>query len=213
MGNIGSPSAAKIDPENRLLSRMSPRRLDAEAIRDTMLAVSGGLLPGGGPALPLEFPENVGNLDPKDVNPVSFALKKFRDVQQRQRTIYLPVVRSSAQRGPAEVLDVFDFPQPALFTGDRSVTTVAPQALFLLNSPFVTAQATGLANDLLKTEADDCQRVRALYLRVVNRPATDAETREALAFLASFEPSTSRTNAWARLCHALLMCNDFLFRL
>jgi mono/diheme cytochrome c family protein len=213
IGNVGTPQALKTDPENRLLSRMHPRRLDAEVVRDAMLALSGDLLPGGGPALPLEIPENVGNLDPKDVNPVSFSLKKFRDVQQRQRTIYLPVVRSSAQRGPAEVLDVFDFPQPALFTGERPVTTVAPQALFLLNGPFVAAQANRLAEDLLKANGENAQHVQALYLRVVSRPASDAEIREALAFIASFGPSSARREAWARLCHALLMCNEFLFRL
>jgi Protein of unknown function (DUF1549)/Protein of unknown function (DUF1553)/Planctomycete cytochrome C len=213
MGTVGSPAAGKTDPDNRLLTRMSPRRLDAEVLRDALLAVSGDLLPGGGTALPLEFPENVGNLDPKDVNPVSFSLKKFRDVQQRQRTIYLPVVRSSAQRGPAEVLNVFDFPQPALFTGDRPVTTVAPQALFLLNGPFVGVQAGRLADDLLKRDGDDRNRVRTLYLRTLNRPASDAETQEALAFLAAFDKSSPRREAWAQLCHALLMCNEFLFRL
>jgi Protein of unknown function (DUF1549)/Protein of unknown function (DUF1553)/Planctomycete cytochrome C len=213
MGETRSAAARKSDPENRLLSRMTPRRLDAEVIRDAMLSLTGDLIPGGGPALPLEYPENVGNLDPKDVNPVSFSLRKFRDAQQRQRTLYLPVVRSTAQRGPAEVLEVFDFPQPALFTGQRPVTTVAPQALFLLNGTFVAGQATRLADELIKAEPDDTRRVAALYLRALNRPASQTEVGEALAFLDSVDRQQPRRDAWARLCHALLMCNEFLFRL
>jgi hypothetical protein len=213
MGGGLSAAAARIDPENRLLGRMSPRRLEAEAVRDAVLAVSGGLLPGGGPALPLEYLENVGGLDPKNVNPVSFSLKTFREAQQRQRTIYLPVVRSSAQRGPAEVLNFFDFPQPAQLTGGRTVTTVATQALFLMNGPLLRAQAGQLAGDLLMASADDQWRVQALYLRVLNRPASEEETREALDFLGSFREPSQPREAWAILCHALLACNEFLFRL
>jgi hypothetical protein len=205
--------AASIDPENRLLGRMSPRRLEAEAVRDAVLAVSGGLLPGGGPALPLEYAENVGGLDPKNVNPVSFSLKTFREAQHRQRTVYLPVVRSSAQRGPAEVLNFFDFPQPAQFTGGRPVTTVATQALFLMNGPLLRAEAGRLAGELLKDGADDRRRVEGLYLRVLNRPASEEETREALDFLGSFRGPAQAREAWAGLCHALFACNEFLFRL
>jgi hypothetical protein len=213
MGGGSSATAAQIDPENRLLGRMSPRRLEAEAVRDAVLAVSGGLLPGGGPALPLEYAENVGGLDPKNVNPVSFTLKTFRDAQHRQRTVYLPVVRSSAQRGPAEVLNFFDFPQPAQFTGGRPVTTVATQALFLMNGPLLRAEAGRLAGELLKDGTDDRRRVQALYLRVLNRPASEEETREALDFLGSFRGRDQAREVWAGLCHALFACNEFLFRL
>jgi hypothetical protein len=213
MGGASSAPAAGIDPENRLLGRMSPRRLEAEAVRDAVLAVSGSLLAGGGPALPLEYAENVGGLDPKNVNPVSFSLKTFREAQQRQRTVYLPVVRSSAQRGPAEVLNFFDFPQPAQFTGGRPVTTVATQALFLMNGPLVRAQAGRLAGELLQDGVDDRRRVQALYVRVLSRPASQEETREALDFLGSFRGPNQAPEAWASLCHALLACNEFLFRL
>ncbi len=180
-------------------------RLDAEAIRDAVLTVSGDLAPcEGGPALALEFAENVSGLDPKNVNPVAFSTSKFRPEQARQRTIYLPVVRSSAQRGPAEILDVFDFAQPALFTGQRPITTVPPQALYLMNGPLLKTQAAKLAADL---HGDDRARLAQLYLRVLNRPITDAEAREALDFIAD------TPNAWTSLCHALLTCNEFLFRL
>ncbi|MFM7835428.1 MAG: DUF1553 domain-containing protein, partial [Planctomycetaceae bacterium] len=83
LSSTPSDVAAAADPDNRLLSRMTPQRLDAEALRDTMLAVSGQLQPcSGGPGLPLEFRENTGSLDPKAVNPPSFALKRWRPEQE-----------------------------------------------------------------------------------------------------------------------------------
>lgn len=117
--------AESIDPENRLLWKMPVRRLEAEAIRDSLLAVSGELQPcAGGPGLPLEYPENTGNLQPKSVNPPSFSLRRYRPEQEFQRTIYLPVVRS-AQRGPAELRDLFDFIQPNGISGRRAETIAA----------------------------------------------------------------------------------------
>jgi hypothetical protein len=85
-GDGSSQVAIAADPENRLLWRISPRRLDAEMLRDAVLAVSGELKPcTGGPALAPEFIENVGGLNPTDVNPVSFSLSKFRDDQSSLR--------------------------------------------------------------------------------------------------------------------------------
>ncbi|MBL8811214.1 MAG: DUF1549 domain-containing protein, partial [Planctomycetaceae bacterium] len=79
VGSQPNPQAMATDPENRLLWRMNPQRLDAESLRDSMLAASGELQAcAGGPALPLEFPENTGNLAPKAVNPPSFALRRYR---------------------------------------------------------------------------------------------------------------------------------------
>src|SRR5262249_3899607 len=102
--------ANAVDPDNRLVWRMNRRRLAAESLRDSLLAVSGKLAAcAGGPGLPLEYPENTGGLGKGGVNPPSFRLNRFRPEQQFVRTIYLPVVRSAAQPGPAEVRNVFDF--------------------------------------------------------------------------------------------------------
>ena len=198
-------------------------RLDAEAIRDAVLAISGSLIPSnGGPALALEYPENVSGFDPKNVNPVAFSLSKFRPEQADLRTLYLPVVRSSAQKGPAEILDIFDFAQPAQLQGQRSVTTVPPQALYLMNGPLIKNEAGRLGDQLWKAPAaDDAARLAELYLRVLNRPITHDETREALAFLATFETPIPASDeipqrkhlAWALLCQALFTSNEFLFRL
>jgi hypothetical protein len=216
--------AIATDPENRLLWRMSPRRLDAEMLRDAVLAVSGELKPcTGGPALAPEFIENVGGLNPTDVNPISFSLSKFRDDQRSVRTIYLPVVRSSEQKGPAEVLNFFDFAQPARLTGDRPTTSVAAQALYLLNGPLLKDAAQELATKLLAdtTLTTDDARISVLYVRSLGRPPTPEEVIAAGEFISSRDRSTiteqsgatDKLGAWPLLVHALLTSNDFLFRL
>lgn len=209
--------ASARDPDNRLLWRMNRRRLDAESLRDAILASSGQLLPSpGGPALALQLPENVGGLDPKDVNPISFRTAKFLPEQQYVRTIYLPVVRSRAQPGPAELRNLFDFVPPTEMIGQRPATSVATQALFLLNSEFMKSQAAHLTDWLLRQPAaDDHQRLDTLYLRALNRPALEAEQRLADQFLqAGGTPGGAQSRAaWISYCHALLSSNEFLFRL
>ena len=198
------------DPDNRLLWRMNRQRLDAEAIRDSMLAISGKLAPAnGGPALPLEFPENVSSLSPKAVNPPAFNLKKFRPVQEFERTVYLPVIRTATQPGPAKLRDVFDFTQPAQIAGKRAETAVPTQALFLLNSDMLRARATELAQYLTKTESNAGSRLEALWLRVLNRPITSTERDEANQLIESLPAD----KAWIEISHALLSSNEFLLRL
>ncbi|MFN0054264.1 MAG: PSD1 and planctomycete cytochrome C domain-containing protein [Planctomycetales bacterium] len=219
-----SRAALALDPDNRWLWRMSPRRLEAEMIRDCVLAVSGGLQATmGGPSLSPEFMENVGGLDPKDVNPISFSLSKFRDEQQRVRTIYLPVVRSSEQRGPGEVLNFFDFAQPARLTGDRPTTAVASQSLFLLNGPLLGEGAGRLAASVLSNAslASVEARLESLYVTILGRPPAPDEMDAAREFLAGTdvvagggEASAAVTlDTWRRLIHALMASNEFLFRL
>jgi hypothetical protein len=208
------------DPDNRLLWRMNRRRLDAESLRDAMLAVAGTLTDrGGGPGLPLEYPENTGGLKKGDVNPPSFRLSKFRPEQEFVRTVYLPIIRSGPQAGPAEVRNVFDFTQPGEFAGQRFVTTVPTQALFLMNAQFLKRRAIELARRATAVSGDDL-RLDGLWLRVLNRPITAAERADSTAFLAEVrnldqgsDPATRELRAWAELCHALLASNEFLVRL
>ena len=215
MSSAHEPAAAALDPDNRLIWRMNRRRLDAESLRDTVLAASGELDSSvGGPALALHLPQNVGGLDPKNVNPVSFKTSKFPDAQHRRRTIYLPVVRSRAQPGPAELRNLFDFVPPTEMSGKRPSTSVATQALFLMNSKFLKSHAKKLADWLLKHELrDDRERVENLYLRALNRPATEAELREAEQFITSWtdDNGPNARVAWTVYCHAILTSNEFLF--
>lgn len=203
-----SEQAHAVDPDNRLLWRMNRIRLDAEAMRDAMLCVSGQLRTStGGPAIPLEFPENVGGLSPTDVNPPHFRLAKWRPEQQFERTIYLPVIRSAAQPGPAALRNVFDFAQPSQFTGKRPVTAVPTQALFLMNSPVVRKHAVAVA-ERMSGEPDDQRRLQLLWLTLLNRPLTEAEQEESTVFL-----NEAGESGWVELCHALLASNEFLMRL
>jgi hypothetical protein len=183
-GGRADARTTSADPDNRLFGRMSPRRLDAEAIRDALLLVSGRLIAcDGGPSLPLEYAENTGNLEKGAVNPPSFGLARFRPEQEFVRTIYLPVIRSAPQGGPAELRNVFDFTQPAEFAGRRSVTAVPTQALFLMNSNQMKARASDLARRILKDATEDNARLALLWLRVFNRPIADAEATESRTFL------------------------------
>ena len=210
MSSAHNAVAMTKDPDNRLLWRMNRQRLDAEAIRDSMLAISGKLVPAnGGPALPLEFPENVSSLSPKAVNPPAFNLKKFRPVQEFERTVYLPVIRTATQPGPAKLRDVFDFTQPAQIAGKRAETAVPTQALFLLNSDMLRSRATELAQQLTHAESNAGARLEPLWLRVLNRPITSAERDEANQLIESLPAD----KAWIELSHALLSSNEFLLRL
>jgi len=207
--------ASESDPENRLLWHMNRQRLDAESIRDAMLAASGRLAaPAGGPGLPLEFPENVSGLPlkPKSNHP-QFAIKTERPSQNYERTLYLPVVRTGTQLGSARLRDVFDFPQPAQITGKRNETTVPTQSLYLLNADLIRQRAADLAGDLLATTKDsDPSRIARLWLRVLNRPVTAAEQADALAFLKDTSPATPAATAWTELARALFGTNEFLLR-
>src|SRR5579883_341689 len=221
MSSAHDRRAAAIDPDNRLLWRMNRRRLYAESLRDAMLAVSGGLIVGGGgPGLPLEYPENTGGLGKGGVNPPSFRLARFRPEQEFVRTVYLPIIRSGPQAGPGELRNVFDFTQPGEFAGQRAVTTVPTQALFLMNARFLKARAVELARPTLAGAGDDRARLGRLWIRVLNRPITPAEQDAAAAFLAevrdldpTIAPAARGLRAWAELCHALLASNEFLLRL
>src|SRR5262249_61249156 len=110
------PPAAPAAPETRLFGRANRRRLDAECIRDTMLAVSGQLAPDrGGPTFPTNLPADYG----------------YKSADTR-RSVYLPVFRNAI----SESLEAFDFADPSVVTGRRNVSTVASQALYLPNHPF-----------------------------------------------------------------------------
>ncbi|MBL9144293.1 MAG: DUF1549 domain-containing protein [Verrucomicrobiaceae bacterium] len=192
-----------------LLSGMNRRRLDAESLRDSMLAITDHLTTSGrGPALPLEYPENVTSISPKAVNPPAFNLKKMRPIQDFERTIYLPVIRTAAQPGSAKLRDVFDFVQPALISGKRAETAVPTQALFLLNSDLIRTRATELAALITQSSPDTKSRLEALWLRVLNRPLTSAERTDSETFIASMPAD----KAWIELSHALLSSNEFLLR-
>jgi len=204
-----SNSNATIDPENRLLWRARPRRLDAEMIRDSVLFVSGELQKhSGGPSIPLDRK----SLRPGDlVNPPTIGAGfEVPDSLRHARSIYQPVVRSYFHKS-LDVLELFDMPSPNHIVGERVSTTVPTQALFLLNSPFMKDQAVQLAR-LLLTDASmttNEKRIELLWLRALGKPATDGQRHLAIVQLRS---NTDSETAWVRLCHSMMASNEFLFR-
>jgi hypothetical protein len=139
--------AIETDPENRLLWRMSRRRLEAETIRDSILAISGKLdSSAGGPALPLQVKGNVNLAEPEFLNEEATLDPSMRF----KRSVYLPVLRKS-QMPELDLLNLFNFPDTNQITGARQATTIPTQALYLLNGPFVQEQAAALAKLLLSS--------------------------------------------------------------
>jgi hypothetical protein len=135
----------KLDPENKLYWRMNRQRLDAEAMRDSLLAISGELTrDSGGPALVMEKAENCGALALKGVNPPTYTHKVPRPAQEFERTIYLPVFRNNFA-GPDRLRGVFDFINPAMTAGERPQTIVPTQTLFLLSNDLIRKRAFALA--------------------------------------------------------------------
>ena len=145
-----------VDPSNQLVWRHSPRRLDAEEIRDGMLAASAKLdrtRPEASPAKDLKVIE-LPNNGPLARRIDSEALASLH------RSVYLPLLRGLTPRA----LEVFDFAEQGMVTGSRDATTVAPQALYMLNDPFVRRQSLALATHLLKrTDLDDAGRITFAY--------------------------------------------------
>ncbi len=215
LSSANDAAAMKLDPENKLLWRMNRQRLDAEAMRDSLLAISGELTrDSGGPALVLENPENCGALALKGVNPPNYKHAKPRPSQDFERTIYLPVMRNG-YAGPDRLRSVFDFVDPAMTAGQRSQTIVPTQSLFLLSNDLLRKRAYALAKSLLATEENDIARLDVLWLRTLNRPITSTEREEAIALLEAVTSHGKPTGAvqWAELCHSLLASNEFVFRL
>ncbi len=170
----------KADPDNRLLWRQTPRRLEAEAIRDAILAVSG--------QLDLERPEASTVTGLGDKLARSIPLEKIQP-PSRHRSVYLPIVRDYVP----ELFDLFDFPSPSLVTGQRSVTNVPSQALYLRNSSFVAEQARHAAERLLASAeaTDDPHRVALAMRWALGRTPSEAETTAALQLIAEVKQASA----------------------
>ena len=163
------------DPENRGWSRFSRRRMDAEEIRDSLLAIEGTIDFGMGGTLQTGIGQGmttIKQLPPFDVS------KSYR------RTVYLPLRRANI----AKLLTLFDFGDATTSTGARATTNVAPQALFMMNSELVARAAKGLARRVLaERRMPDEQRVRSAWLTVLAKQPTEAEVQEALAYVREFQ--------------------------
>ena len=191
-------AANEIDPSNRFLWRQEPRRLDAESIRDAILAVSGQLdaVPPKGSIV-----HNIGNgYIGRGLSPSAFT-----DASSKKRSVYLPIVRDFVP----ESLELFDFAEPSLVIASRETTNVPSQALYLMNSPFVRASALSTAQRVLASPGDLAGRIDLLHQLALGRKATDAERQRAVAYLG--EKGAAAEASWATLSHALFACAEFRY--
>jgi hypothetical protein len=197
--------ANAIDPGNDFLWRANRRRLDAEAIRDAMLMLSGNL--DSTPATePHPFPP---------MNKWDFTQHKpFKDVYpSHRRSVYLMTQR--IQRHP--FLAIFDGPDTGASTGSRAISTTTLQALYLLNDEFLHEQSAKLAQRWIAASDKDDQRLAQAYLQCFARPPADDERDAALAYVnklqsqAQGDEAAKRQHAWQSLARVLLRTNEFVY--
>src|SRR2546423_11176404 len=177
MSSTPRPDAAVkgqlVDPDNRLLWHMPRQRLDAEQIRDGMLAIWGKLdLTMGGSLLKTKNHDYVTN----DQSGNAAAYNSYR------RSLYLPIIRNAL----FDMFQAFDFGDPTMVNAKRSSTTIAPQALYVMNSPFVLEQSQAFAAALLALSGSDADRLREAWMRVYSRLPSDEEFGRAVDFLRDY---------------------------
>ncbi len=223
----------RIDPDNRLLSRMSVLRLEAETLRDSLLAVSGKLNPKlNGPAVPVTFNEEGGiviGIDTRDT--AGRQTGKFMSLngEDYRRSIYVQARRSM----PLELFATFD--APAMTDANcaaRPVTTVSPQSLLLMNNSYMREHAQDFAQRLQRECGTDVEKqVQRAWKLVFSREPSMADAQEAVEFVkaqtahykatpAKLEHATGPAEkvdaapellALTALCHALMSANGFLY--
>ena len=195
LSTMSDAAALAHDPENRLHWRANRRRLEAECIRDAMLAASGRLdVTPGGPGFQSNMSADYG-----------FKHKGTR------RSVYEPVFRNAL----LEVFQAFDFADPSMVVGARNISTVAPQALFLLNNPFPREQAEATAERLLADASltDDAARLARACRLTLGRDPTPGERDVLMQFFAGSHHATpaGRREAWAQVVRALFASTDFRY--
>jgi hypothetical protein len=200
--SLPTPAAKRLDEDNRLLSHFPLLRLDAEAIRDGMLAVSGELDPArGGPYLP-----TTRNGEGEVVVPEGTPGAHRRSLYLQQRRTQVP-----------GLLETFDAPSLVFNCTYRNPTTVPLQSLSLLNSPFIRARATAFAARLGKEAGDDPRaRIRHAYLLAFGRVPGEKELAAAGEFVRAQVTEYGGAEkggppAWTDFCQALLASSEFLY--
>ena len=194
------------DPENRLYWRMNRKRLDAESLRDSILAVNQSLdrTVGGD-----KVPDLTDNGRMPDGRPVSSEV-----LISRRRSLYLPIFRGQLN----DLYQVFDFPDPNSLSGKRYVTTAPTQALFLMNSPFIAGESRRWAERLeSKSESD---LINNVYFAAYARPCSEEERTRATTFLRNYgnaliatesDQAIRRKKALQALCQAIIESTEFRF--
>ena len=192
---------AAVDGGNRFYWRSDVRRLEAEAIRDALLAVSGTLdLTIGGSLLQTPNRQLVFNHTSEDQS----------DYNIRRRSIYVPVIRNHLY----DLFQLFDYTDASVLTGNRGTSTIAPQALFLMNSEFMTEVAASTAERLLALDVPDERRIVRLFREAYGRTPSEREAVRSAEFLREFGEQShedGRIRAWQALCRSVVSSSEFVY--
>jgi len=206
LGSQYDPQSAEVDPRNELFWRARIHRLEAEELRDALLSVSGQLdTTMGGPSIATKNYTLVFNHTSKDET-------KY---DKHRRSVYLPVIRNHLH----DSFTLFDYTDASLSNGNRNTSTVASQALYLMNSEFLSEVSGQLAERVLAVEAaDESERIRWLYRTTLSRPARDEEISLAKQYLQRFaqlesdeNQATKLRDAWQLVCQTVLISNEFFY--
>lgn len=193
------------DPDNHLYWRANKRRLDAEVIRDSMLAVSGQLDTSRRPG------SLVAELNGQSISLIGFNKAVPADLDgSLRRSVYLPVIRD---RLP-DVLGLFDFAEPSLVTGEREVTNVPVQALYLMNNQWVQDRAAALAQRIRREGKTPEEQVRRAFVLCFNRAPDASEMKLAEGYFQKAraqagESATGEMKIWSAYCQSLLASAEF----
>jgi hypothetical protein len=192
------------DPDNLLLARHNRRRLDAEALRDAMLAATGDLNPQPSQGSLIQHQNVLVNELPPLHQP------------SRHRSVYLLMLRNSM---PPE-LTPFNLPDSTTITGRRDNSALATQSLYLLNNDFLVEQSRRFAERVMLTSNDTTRRIQSAYQQAFARTPTGSEIQRAHDFIREADLMLVSTgndengrlsNAWAAFCQALLASNELRY--
>ena len=198
------PAYAEKDQGNRWFHRMPLRRLEAEAIRDSALAISGRLdRTVGGKPIPVHLTEFVvGRGSPKKSGPLDGAGR--RSIYTALRRNFIPTLMLT-----------FDFPGPFTTMGKRDITNVAGQSLALMNDRFLYGQSGLWARRIIKEHPSAPERIRRMYAEAFARPPSDGELATCLEALTAFTElyggDPNGHEAWRDLCHSFYSMTDFIY--
>ena len=204
MSSEAGEQAAQIDPRNKLLQHMPVRRLEAEVIRDSVLAMSGSLNRDQfGPGVPPHISEYQDGRGKPASGPLD---------GDGRRSIYLQVRRNFL----TPMFLAFDYPSPISTIGRRGSSTVPSQALIMMNNEFVNQQARIWAERVVAGQPAIDGRIQGMFLAAFGRPASDSEIEEAASFLGEQRElhggvATDNTRPWTDLAHVLMNSTEFIF--
>ena len=190
-------SIKKSDPDNQLFARWKIRRLESEALRDSILFKANLIDLKMGNSMLTASKHKYANRD-----------KLSEHIKSNKRTVYLPVMRSSGYDGQ----NAFDFPDPAMINGNRNSSTIAPQALYLMNSPLIHRSSNALAkiHKEATTNVSISNKINWMILHILSRPATENETLRTEKFINTYSTDNEMT-AWAAFARTLFASNEFLY--